>query len=81
LETTNTYITPPSARGKPVSQDAPADRENWLSALKIAATRSRLETNILENLFTSLRHKRLDCAGVREQLRNEGLLDRLGRVQ
>jgi hypothetical protein len=76
-----TYIASPSARGKPVCQDAPAEREIWLSALKIAATRSRLETNILENLFASLRHKRLDCAAVREQLYKEGLFDRLGGVQ
>jgi hypothetical protein len=74
-------ITPPAAQGKPLVEDLSATREVWLSALKVAATRSRFETTFLENLFSNLRHKRIDCAGAREQLQREGLLDRLEGVQ
>jgi hypothetical protein len=73
--------TPSSAVKRNLREDTPGEREVWLSALKIAATRSRFETTFLENLFSNLRHKRVDCAGAHEQLKKEGLLERVGGVQ
>jgi hypothetical protein len=70
----------PSAPGKSFV-DAPAEREFWLSALRIAATRSRLETNIFESLYSSFRQNRLSANQVCLRLEKEGLLDRVGGPQ
>jgi hypothetical protein len=48
-----------------------------LSAIRVAATRSRLQTNILDSVGVALRHKSIDRAGALAWLRDEGLLDHL----
>jgi hypothetical protein len=70
-------IAKPSPQGKPLHEDTSGERDLILSALRVAASRSRLETNLLDNIGTALRHKQIDCAGALEWLRDEGLIDRL----
>jgi hypothetical protein len=45
-----------------------------LSALRVAATKSRLETTFFDSTYTALRTKRIDCATA---FRQQGLFDRL----
>jgi hypothetical protein len=70
-----THIASPSA------EDKPAQRELLLADLRLAAARSKLETQLFESAAINLRQRHLSCAQVREQLRKEGLLDRLGGAQ
>jgi hypothetical protein len=67
----------PSPQGKSDVTDTSGERDLVMSALRVAAARSRLETNLLDSIGTALRHKSIDCAGALEWLRDEGLLDRL----
>jgi hypothetical protein len=57
--------------------DTPAARELLLSDLRLAAARAKLETQLFESIAIGVR-QRHTCAAAREQLRKEGLLDRLG---
>jgi hypothetical protein len=52
-----------------------AEREYLLHALRTAATRSRLVTNLLDTIGVSLRHKAVDVDGAMKWLKEEGLLD------
>jgi hypothetical protein len=52
-----------------------AEREYLLHALRTAATRSRLVTNLLDTIGVSLRHKAIDTGGAMKWLAEEGLLD------
>jgi hypothetical protein len=52
-----------------------AEREYLLHALRTAATRSRLVTNLLDTIGVSLRHKAVDVDGAMKWLAEEGLLD------
>jgi hypothetical protein len=69
-------LTPPLPAGKS-PEDRSGERDLMLSALRIAATRSRLQVTLFESLHTALRQKRIDCAGAVAQLKQEGLPDRL----
>jgi hypothetical protein len=68
----NADVAPPSA------DDKPAQRELLLSDLRLAAARAKLETQLFESIAIGVRQRHLTCAAAREQLRKEGLLDRLG---
>jgi hypothetical protein len=57
--------------------DTSGERDLVLSALRVAATRSRLVTNSLEAVGIALRQKQIDCAGALAWLRDENLLDLL----
>jgi hypothetical protein len=70
-----TYIASPSADGK---SDLPAQRELMLADLHLALARAKLEVQFFESLIINIRQKAISCAGAREKLRNEGLLNRLG---
>jgi len=59
------------------SHDTSGERDLVLSALRVAATRSRLITNIFDSVGVALRQKQIDCAGALAWLREEGLLDHL----
>ena len=70
------YIAPPAAHGNSIV-DTPAARDELLAGLRAAAARAKLEASLFESVSISLRQKAIDCAGARERLRGEGLLDRL----
>jgi len=57
--------------------DTSGERDLVMSALRVAAARSRLETNLFDSIGTALRHKSIDCTGALTWLKEEGLLDRL----
>lgn len=57
--------------------DTSGERDLVISALRVAATRSRLQTNILDTIGVALRQKQIDCAGAIAWLKEEGLLDHL----
>jgi hypothetical protein len=69
--------TPASAVKRELREDTPGERDLILSSLRVAATRSRLTTNIFESVGVALRQKQIDCAGAIKWLRDEGLLDHL----
>jgi hypothetical protein len=75
-----THIAKPSPQGKSDDSDTSGERDLVMSALRVAAARSRLETNLLDNIGVALRHKQINCAGALAWLREEGLLDRLPPV-
>ena len=52
-----------------------AEREYLIHALRTAAARSRLVTNLLDTIGVSLRHKAIDCDAAMEWIAQEGLLD------
>jgi hypothetical protein len=58
-----------------VKSDAPGERDLLLSGLRVAATRSRLQTNLFDTLGIALRQKQVDCAGVLKWLADENLLE------
>jgi len=70
-------MTPASAVKREMRQGTPGERDMILSSLRVAATRSRLITNILDNLGVALREKQVDCAGALEWLKDKGLLNHL----
>jgi hypothetical protein len=57
--------------------DSSGERDLLLTALRVAATRTRLQTNIFECVGIALRQKQVDCAGALTRLKKEGLLDHL----
>jgi hypothetical protein len=71
-----TSTTSPAPQGKS-DVDTSGERELVSSAIRVAATRSRLQTNILDSVGVALRHKSIDCAGALAWLKEEGLLDHL----
>jgi hypothetical protein len=72
-----TNIAKPSPQGKPLNEDTSGERDLILSSLRVAATRSRLITNLFDSVGVALRQKQVDCAGALAWLRDEGLLDHL----
>jgi hypothetical protein len=48
-------------------------RESFLNALRAASARSRLFTNVLDNVGTALRHKQIDIDGAVSWLSEEGI--------
>jgi hypothetical protein len=58
-----------------VREDTPGERDLLLAALRVAATRSRLQTNIFDSIGIALRQRQIDCASVLTWLEEEGLLD------
>jgi hypothetical protein len=64
-------IAQPRAEGKSPAQ---RQRDLLLGSLREAATRSRLQTTIFENLGNQLRMGQIDRSGVIERLKQEGLL-------
>jgi hypothetical protein len=66
-----------SPQGNPLREDSSGERDLLLSGLRLAATRSRLKTSVFETLHVALRQKQTNCAGVRQRLREEGLIDQL----
>jgi hypothetical protein len=48
-----------------------------IHALRTAAARSRLVTNLLDTIGVSLRHKAIDCDAAMEWIAQEGLLDHI----
>jgi hypothetical protein len=69
-------VPQPSPQGKS-HVDSSGERDLVLSALRVAATRSRLITNVLETVGIALRQKQIDCDGAMAWLRDENLLDHL----
>jgi hypothetical protein len=69
-------VSQPSPQGKS-HVDSSGERDLVLSALRVAATRSRLITNIFDTVGVALRQKEIDCAGALAWLHEEGLLDHL----
>ena len=69
--------TPSPAVKRELREDTSGERDLILSSLRVAATRSRLTTNILDNVGVALRQKQIDCAGALAWLKDEGLLDHL----
>jgi hypothetical protein len=57
--------------------DSSGERDLVLSSLRVAATRSRLITNIFDSVGVALRQKQIDCAGAMAWLREEGLIELL----
>ena len=73
-----TQLTSPSSAVKrEMREDTPGERDLILSSLRVAATKSRLITNILDNVGVALRQKQVDCAGALAWLHDEGLLEHL----
>jgi hypothetical protein len=72
-----TNIAKPSPQGKPLREDSSGERDLILSSLRVAATRSRLITNLFDSVGVALRQKQIDCAGALAWLKDEGLLDHL----
>jgi hypothetical protein len=66
-------LTQASAPGKPNMGPA-GERELLLTALRVAAARSRLVTNLLETVGVSLRHKQVSTEAAMQWLRDEGVL-------
>ncbi len=69
-------VTVPSAPVKS-KLDTSGERDLLLSGLRVAATRSRLQTNIFDVIGVALRQKQIDCAGAVSWLAEEGLLDQV----
>ncbi len=67
----------PLPADKPQSGDTSGERDLLLSSLRVAAARSRLITNLFDNVGAALRQKQVDCAGALAWLKDEGLLDHL----
>jgi len=70
-------VTQPSPQGKSDHSDTSGERDLILSSLRVAATRSRLITNLFDSVGVALRQKQIDCAGALAWLKDEGLLDHL----
>ena len=67
--------TPSTAVKREVREDTPGERDLILSSLRVASTRSRLQTNIFDSVGVALRQKQIDCASALAWLKDEGLLD------
>ena len=57
--------------------DSSGERDLLLTALRVAGTRTRLQTNVFECVAIALRQKKVDCARAISWLKDEGLLDHL----
>ena len=71
---------PVPGRNKPAVNthvDTPGERDLMLTALRVATTRTRLQTNVFDCVGVALRQKQVDCAGAMAWLKEEGLLDHL----
>jgi hypothetical protein len=55
-------------------EDTSGERDLLLTALRAASARSRLITNELDSIGTSLRHRQVNCAEAMAWLREEDLL-------
>ena len=69
--------TPSTAVKRELREDTSGERDLILSSLRVAATRSRLQTNLFDLIGVALRQKQIDCSGALAWLRDEGLLDHL----
>jgi hypothetical protein len=58
----------------PVNPAADKEREYLLHALRVAATRSRLATNLFDTIGVSLRHKSVTTDEAMQWLHDEDLL-------
>jgi hypothetical protein len=67
--------TPSTAVERELREDTSGERDLILSSLRVAATRSRLQTNLFDSVGVALRQKQIDCAGALAWLKDEGLLD------
>ena len=67
--------TPSTAVNRELREDTSGERDLILSSLRVAATRSRLQTNLFNSVGVALRQKQIDCAGALAWLKDEGLLD------
>ena len=72
-----TQVTQPSPQGKSDHSDTSGERDLILSSLRVAATRSRLVTNLFDSVGIALRQRQIDCAGALAWLKDEGLLHHL----
>jgi hypothetical protein len=72
-----TNVAKPSPQGKSDHVDSSGERDLILSGLRVAATRSRLITNLFDSVGVALRQKQIDCAGALAWLKEEGLLHHL----
>jgi hypothetical protein len=59
----------------PVNNNPAAEREFLIHALRLAAARSRLATNVFDSVGVSLRHKKVSTDEAMKWLADEGLLD------
>lgn len=66
-------IASPAPQGKS-DVDTSGERDLVLSAIRVAATRSRLITNLLDLVGIALRQRQVDCAGALAWLKDEGIL-------
>jgi hypothetical protein len=73
---TMTSVAKALAPGKS-NVDSSGERDLMLSALRVAAARSKLEVNLFESVAISLRQKAIDCAGALEWLKRENVLSRV----
>jgi hypothetical protein len=66
-------VTSVAKNSPPVN--AAGERELLIQSLRLAVTRSRLVTNVLETVGVSLRHRAIDNDAAMKWLAEEGLLD------
>ena len=66
-------------RSAQVNPAAEREREFLTRGLNTAIARSRLTVNSLETIAADLRHKQATVAGVRDWLKEEGLLELVTR--
>ena len=69
--------TPSTAVKRELREDTSGERDLIFSSLRVAATRSRLQTNLFNSIGVALRQKQIDCSGALAWLRDEGLLDHM----
>ena len=67
-------ISPPVNRSA-AETEARQLREALLNALRAASARTRLFTNVIDSVGTSLRHKQIDIDGAVSWLVEEGIYD------
>jgi hypothetical protein len=67
-------LATPASAVNPIRKDTSGERDLVLSTLDVAATRSRLQTNIFESIGVALQSKQIDYASVLTWLEEEGLL-------
>ena len=70
-------VSQPLPADKPDVGDTPGERDLLLTSLRVATTRSRLQSNIFDSIGVALRQKQIDCTGALAWLTEEGLLDHL----
>jgi hypothetical protein len=67
-------IHTPTPAVTPDRADTSGERDLLLSSLRVAATRSRLITNLFDSVGVALRQKQITCEGALAWIREEGLL-------